>query len=77
LQKKDKKNIPMKVALFLGNYYSKIAVDKKLSEYWYRIGVQNGSHECKYIFGKILSEKDNRFDKIRGKFWLDRVVADL
>jgi TPR repeat protein len=59
-----------KAALLLGKYYGEIQLDIDLSEYWYRIGAQNGSSECQYILGQMLSGKDNEFDQIRGKFWL-------
>jgi TPR repeat protein len=60
-----------KIALLLGKYYSEIAIDNELSEYWYRIGAQNGSSECQYKLGQILSGKDDEFDQVRGQYWLD------
>jgi hypothetical protein len=59
-----------KAAVVAGKYYE--GRDRDLSEYWYRIGAQNGSPECQYIFGQILIKKNGQFDQIRGKFWLDQ-----
>jgi TPR repeat protein len=63
-----------KAALLLGKYYSEIALDKELSEYWYRIGAQNGNSECQYRLGQIMLERDNEHDQIRGKFWLEQTT---
>jgi TPR repeat protein len=65
-----------KAALLLGKYYEEITVDNELSEYWYRIGAQNGSPECQYKLGQILRGKDNQEDQIRGRFWLDRAAQN-
>jgi hypothetical protein len=65
----------MKAALFLGKYYSETAVDNELSEYWYRIGAQNGTPECKYRLGQIMLGRDNEHDQIRGRFWLEQAAG--
>jgi TPR repeat protein len=57
-------------ALILGRYYEKI--DEEVAEYWYRIGAQNDSSECQYELSQVMSGKEDEFDKIRGKYWLDR-----
>jgi len=61
-----------KAALLLGQYYFEIALDKDLSEYWYRIGAQNGSSECQYRLGQMMLDRDNEYDQIRGRFWLEK-----
>jgi TPR repeat protein len=61
-------------ALLLGKHYGEIIIDNELSEYWYRIGAQNGSPECMYEMGQILIGKDDQLDHIRGRFWLDRAA---
>jgi TPR repeat protein len=60
-----------KAAWLLGKYYDEITLDKDLAEYWYRIGAQNGSSECQYILGQIMLKRDNEYDQIRGRFWLN------
>jgi len=65
-----------KAALLLGSYYSEIALDKDISEYWYRIGAQNGSSECQYRLGQILIGRDNEHDQIRGRFWLEQATRN-
>jgi len=65
-----------KAAQLLGKYYSEIKVDDELSEYWYRIGAQNGSPECQYILGQIMIAREDEFDQIRGRFWLDRAIKN-
>ena len=64
-----------KTALILGKYYEEIEINNELSEYWYRIGAQNGNPECQYILGQIMSDRDDQLDQVRGKFWLDRAVS--
>jgi len=59
-----------RAAFVLGKYYSEIQIDNDLSEYWHRIGAQNGNLECQYILGQILHNKDNEHDQVRGDFWL-------
>jgi TPR repeat protein len=61
-----------KAAWLLGKYYEEVEVQSELSEYWYRIGAQNGNPECQYISGQILSNKDDEFDQVRGEFWLKK-----
>ena len=65
-----------KAALVLGRYYEEIAINNDLSEYWYRIGAQNGSPECQYSLGQILSRKDDPEDQVRGNFWLTRAIEN-
>jgi TPR repeat protein len=65
----------MKAALFLGKYYDEITVDSELSEYWYRIGAQNGSSECKYRLGQIMIWRNSEHDQIRGRFWLEQAAG--
>jgi TPR repeat protein len=59
-----------KPALILANYYQRTN-DMVNTEYWYRIGAQNGNDECKYKLGLILSGKPELLDKERGKYWLN------
>lgn len=61
-----------KVAWALGKYYEEMVINKDISEYWYRIGAQNGSTECQYELGKIMIGKEDEFNQVRGKYWLDR-----
>ena len=66
-----------KAAWLLGKYYSEIQVDNEFSEYWYRIGAQNGSPECQYILGQIMSTKEDELEQMRGKFWVDRAIQNV
>jgi hypothetical protein len=61
-------------ALVLANFYYKVESDNEKSEYWYRIGTQNGNNECQVSFGNILISKDDMLSQERGKFWLNRSV---
>ena len=61
-----------KAAWLLGKYYMEIIKDVELSEYWYRIGAQNGNQECQYILGQIMNAKEDEFEQVRGQFWLDQ-----
>jgi TPR repeat protein len=65
-----------KAALLLGKYYSEVKVDSELSEYWYRIGAQNGSPECQYELGQILLSKDDELNNVRGNFWLRQAAQN-
>jgi hypothetical protein len=45
-------------------------------EYWLRVGVQNGSAECQYVYGQILSGKEEILDQERGKFWINSATQN-
>jgi TPR repeat protein len=61
-----------KASFLLGKYYGEIAADNELSEFWYRIGAQNGNPACMYELGQIMSKKNDPLDQTRGKFWLGK-----
>jgi len=63
-----------KAALLLGKYYSEVEIDKELSEYWFRIGAQNGSPECMYYLGQIMLIKDDELKQVRGRFWIEQAA---
>jgi TPR repeat protein len=63
-----------KAPFLLGKYYGEVAEDSELSEYWYRIGAQNGSPDSMHELGQIMSRKDDPLAQIRGKFWLDKAA---
>ncbi|MDR2409806.1 MAG: hypothetical protein LBE13_17085 [Bacteroidales bacterium] len=65
-----------KAAFMLGMYYDKRKTDRDRAEYWYRIGAQNGSPECQYSLGQILTKKDDKYNRIRGTFWLEQAVKN-
>ena len=58
-------------ALVLANYLN-TGGDAEETEYWYRIGAQNGNRECMRQYGEILLGKKDMLDQERGKFWLNR-----
>jgi TPR repeat protein len=64
-----------RAALILGKYYSE-AVNHELSEYWFRVGAQNGCPESMYKLGQIMINKDDELDQVRGRFWLDRSTGN-
>ena len=59
-----------RAAFILGRYFGEVKNDITSSEYWFRIGAQNGCSESKRILGQILIAKNDRNAKIRGEFWL-------
>jgi TPR repeat protein len=61
-----------RAAFMLGKYFGEIVADNELSEYWFRIGAQNGCPESMYSLGQIMIGKDEELDQVRGRFWLDR-----
>jgi TPR repeat protein len=61
-----------RAAWVLGDYYYKVRIDSEFSEYWYRIGAQNGSPECQVMLGQIMSSKADGLDQARGEFWLSQ-----
>ncbi|GHV12477.1 hypothetical protein FACS189491_05530 [Spirochaetia bacterium] len=65
-----------RAALLLAQYYGNIAGDAGLSEYWYRIGAQNGNAECQHNLGLIYQAKPEGMNKVRGTFWLQRAVEN-
>jgi TPR repeat protein len=58
-----------KAALLLAQYYG--STNASESEYWYRIGAQNGNSECQHNLGLIYQAKPEKLDKTRGMFWLE------
>jgi TPR repeat protein len=58
-----------KAALLLAQYYS--GTNSGESEYWYRIGAQNGNSECQHNLGLIYQAKPEKLNKTRGTFWLE------
>ncbi|GHV12297.1 hypothetical protein FACS189491_05040 [Spirochaetia bacterium] len=65
-----------RAALLLAQYYGNAAGDAGLSEYWYRIGVQNGNAECQHNLGLIYQAKPEGMNKVRGTFWLQRAAEN-
>jgi TPR repeat protein len=64
-----------KAALALVNFFKKNN-DTNAMEYWYRIGAQNGSAECQYNLGHILTMKSEHLNQERGLFWLNLARHD-
>jgi TPR repeat protein len=64
-----------KAALVLAEHYRAVN-DMESAEYWYRIGAQNGSAECQFIYGHILAGRAETLDRERGKFWLNRATEN-
>ena len=43
--------------------------EEKLPLFWYRIGAQNGNKECMRKYAEILKRGDDKYDRLRAKFW--------
>lgn len=47
--------------------------EEKLPLFWYRIGAQNGNKECMRKYAEILKRSDDKYDRLRAKFWEKKV----
>jgi hypothetical protein len=62
-------------ALVLVKHYNTINKSECV-EYWSRIGAQNDDIECQYLYGQILSAKEDELEQERGRFWMHRATQN-